>query len=59
MRLKHLTIFVALLFSFNAVAEEVNVYSGRKENLIKPLLDRLLLKLGLKPIWSQRVRISY
>jgi iron(III) transport system substrate-binding protein len=47
-RLKHLAIIIALLFSFNALAEEVNVYSGRKENLIKPLLDRFTTETGIK-----------
>jgi iron(III) transport system substrate-binding protein len=48
MRLKHLAIFFALMFSLNAFAEEVNVYSGRKENLIKPLLDRFTAATGIK-----------
>ncbi len=48
MRLNHLTIFIALMFSFNALAAEVNIYSGRKENLIKPLLDRFTAETGIK-----------
>lgn len=48
MRLNHLAFFIALLFSFTAFAEEVNVYSGRKENLIKPLLDRFTATTGIK-----------
>jgi iron(III) transport system substrate-binding protein len=48
MRLNHLTIFIALLFSINALAEEVNIYSGRKENFIKPLLDRYTAQTGIK-----------
>ncbi len=31
-----------------AVAEEVNLYSARKENLIKPLLDRFTAETGIK-----------
>jgi iron(III) transport system substrate-binding protein len=48
MRLNHLAIFFVLMISFNALAEEVNIYSGRKENLIKPLLDRFTAKTGIK-----------
>ena len=32
----------------NAFAAEVNVYSARKENLIKPLLDKFSLDTGIK-----------
>lgn len=43
----------SLLLSFNAMAaspvnEEVNVYSARKEALIKPLLDRFTKHTGVK-----------
>ena len=34
--------------SFDAMAEEVNIYSYRKEVLIRPLLDRFTEKTGIK-----------
>lgn len=40
--------FIAMIFSINTFAEEVNIYSGRKENLIKPLLDRFTAQTGIK-----------
>ncbi len=48
MSLKHLAFVVLVSLSFNALAEEVNVYSGRKENLIKPLLDSFTEQTGIK-----------
>jgi len=49
---RRLAFFVSLLtlfsLSFNALAEEVNVYSARKENLIKPLLDKFSAETGIK-----------
>jgi iron(III) transport system substrate-binding protein len=41
------TIF-ALVFAVNAAASEVNVYSARKESLIKPLLDKFSLETGIQ-----------
>lgn len=48
MRLKNLVVPVLMFMSINALAAEVNVYSGRKENLIKPLLDRFTEQTGIK-----------
>ena len=48
MRLKQLAIFLVISLSSNAFAQEVNVYSGRKENLIKPLLDKFTEQTGIK-----------
>ena len=42
---------VALLsacVSVNSLAAEVNIYSARKENLIKPLLDKFSAETGIK-----------
>ncbi|WP_456380159.1 Fe(3+) ABC transporter substrate-binding protein [Thiolapillus sp.] len=47
-RSRHLAILILLSLSFNALASEVNVYSGRKEQLIKPLLDRFTAETGIK-----------
>ncbi len=41
------TLFV-LLFAVDAMASEVNVYSARKESLIKPLLDKFSLETGIQ-----------
>ncbi len=38
----------ALASSFSASAAEVNVYSAREENLIKPLLDRFTAETGIQ-----------
>ncbi len=42
------TVLLLLTLSFNSIAEEVNVYSARKENLIKPLLDKFSAETGIK-----------
>jgi iron(III) transport system substrate-binding protein len=39
---------VAISFSAGALSTEVNIYSARKENLIKPLLDRFSAETGIK-----------
>ncbi len=41
---------VALMFflSLDSIAGEVNIYSARKENLIKPLLDKFSAETGIK-----------
>lgn len=38
----------ALLSAINVVAQEVNIYSGREENLIKPILDRYAAQTGTR-----------
>ena len=46
-----LYLIVALLvacLSLNSLAAEVNIYSARKENLIKPLLDKFSAETGIK-----------
>lgn len=48
MNLKNLVIVLSLVMSSNLLASEVNIYSGRKENLIKPLLDRFTAETGIK-----------
>ena len=52
MRFRHLPVYL-LLFSLGLptlafAAEEVNLYSARKENLIKPLLDRFTKETGIQ-----------
>jgi iron(III) transport system substrate-binding protein len=39
---------LASSFSFNAFSEEVNVYSARKEALIKPILDQFTEQSGIE-----------
>ncbi len=41
-------ILLALFSTAHAAAAEVNVYSARKENLIKPLLDKFSLETGIQ-----------
>ncbi len=44
----HLTLLISLIFPLVASAGgEVNLYSARKENLIKPLLDRFTEETGI------------
>ncbi len=43
-----LAILALLLFTSDALSSEVNIYSGRKEQLIKPLLDRFTEQTGIK-----------
>jgi iron(III) transport system substrate-binding protein len=39
---------VAICVSLNSLAAEVNIYSARKENLIKPLLDQFSAETGIE-----------
>ncbi|MBC8211499.1 MAG: Fe(3+) ABC transporter substrate-binding protein [Gammaproteobacteria bacterium] len=48
MNLKNIVIALSLVMSTQALASEVNVYSARKESLIKPLLDRFTEQTGIK-----------
>lgn len=41
-------ILVVASLAFNAFAAEVNIYSARKANLIKPLLDKFSAESGIK-----------
>jgi iron(III) transport system substrate-binding protein len=41
-------VFASLLSPLVAIAEEVNLYSARKEKLIKPLLDRFTEETGIR-----------
>ena len=44
---KYIFFFVLFIFQSNLLAGEVNIYSARKEALIKPLLDRFTEKTGI------------
>jgi len=47
--MKALLVYVVLLFSVQWVlAQEVNIYSARKQDLIKPLLDRFTEQTGIE-----------
>jgi iron(III) transport system substrate-binding protein len=48
MKMNHLLMLLMFTLSGHAIAAEVNIYSGRKENLIKPLLDRFTTETGIK-----------
>ncbi|MCZ6798833.1 MAG: Fe(3+) ABC transporter substrate-binding protein, partial [Gammaproteobacteria bacterium] len=39
---------LAISLSAGVLAAEVNIYSARKENLIKPLLDQFSAQTGIK-----------
>jgi len=41
-------VLVTASLSLNSFADEVNIYSARKENLIKPLLDKFSAETGIK-----------
>lgn len=43
-----LTVFATLLVPVKSFAEEVNIYSGRKEALIKPALNEFTRQTGIK-----------
>ena len=46
---KLVAVFLLIIsISTGALAEEVNIYSARKENLIKPLLDQFSAETGIK-----------
>ncbi len=45
---KHIVLFSLLFFTLNIFAAEVNVYSARKEALIKPLLKEFTKETGIK-----------
>lgn len=45
--LKFTALLLLLLFTASSLAAEVNVYSGRKEQLIKPLLDKFTEQTGI------------
>ena len=44
---KYLFLIALFVFNSNLLAAEVNIYSARKEALIKPLLDRFTEKTGI------------
>ncbi len=46
--MKKYLFIILLLFQPNVFAEEVNIYSARKQNLIKPLLLRFTEQTGIK-----------
>ncbi|MCP4490749.1 MAG: Fe(3+) ABC transporter substrate-binding protein [Gammaproteobacteria bacterium] len=43
-----MSVIIVFCFSLDAIADEVNIYSARKENLIKPLLDKFSAESGIK-----------
>ncbi|WP_456406627.1 Fe(3+) ABC transporter substrate-binding protein [Thiolapillus sp.] len=45
---KAFTLSALFIFTTNSLSAEVNIYSGRKEQLIKPLLDRFTEQTGIK-----------
>jgi iron(III) transport system substrate-binding protein len=49
-KIKHplIACLLAILVSTNALSAEVNIYSARKEALIKPLLDKFSAETGIK-----------
>ena len=50
-------LFILALTLQAGQAEEVNVYSGRKEALIKPLFDEFTEQTGIRLTWSRARRM--